>query len=407
MPTSEPITGPSPRKILCGAVLTMTGEPPKGPQVIEIAGGRIAAVRPADGSLDRRDPELVDLSDLTVLPGMVDAHTHLDFDVLAGSELQQAQIDDVGLALRMANRGAVNVKRGITTVRLVGSRNFMDLRMREAFDRGELLGPRIVTSTRGITSSLGSHPNNLTADGPDAIRRAIRENIAKGADLIKIFHSGVIGGGEDSCAPLFTREELGAAVDEAHRYNRPVAAHAYGGRSVDECLDLGVDVIEHGVFMTPEQYARAAERGTWIVPTLGVFVTEPGIAELPHWPDWIRQRILKGRQASWESVAKLKASGARYALSTDAIHGELAMEAIFAARAGLTNAEALKAVTVWGGELCGFAGKVGVIAPGAFADLFAVSGDPLKDLEALRDVRFSMKDGRIAHWTAPAGRAAV
>lgn len=372
---------------------------PAGPQVVEISDGRVTAVRGVDDSLDRAAPGLLDLAAFTVMPGLVDAHTHLDFDVLAGNELQQAQADDIALALRMANRGKLNLECGVTALRLVGSRNFIDLAIRRSFDSGEAPGPRIVTSTRGLTSSLGAHPNNLTVDGPFAIRRAIRENISRGADLIKVFHSGVIGGGEDACAPLFTREELAAAVDESHRYGRPVAAHAYGGVSVDECIDLGVDVIEHGVFMTPEQYGRAAERGTWIVPTLGVFTTEPGIAELPNWPSWIRERILKGREAAWASLAKLKKSGARFALSTDAIHGEIAQEAIFAASAGLSNREALRAITASGGEVCGLAGEVGVIKPGAYADLVAVEGNPLEDLRTLKNIRVVVKNGSVMRAT--------
>jgi imidazolonepropionase-like amidohydrolase len=380
----------------------MDGTTPRGPQLVSLNGDRIGAIRPAAPG-DRDLPDLLDLSHLTVVPGLLDAHTHLDFDVLAGNEAQQAAVDDPTLLLRMIDRGAANLRRGVTAVRLVGSRDFLDIALRRAFDAGDLPGPRMVTATRGITSSHSGGANSATADGADAIRRVIRENIRRGADLIKLFHGGVIGSGEDPCAPLFSEVELAAAVDEAHRHGRAVAVHAYGGRCVDECLVAGVDHIEHGLLMTAEQYDRAAERGTWIVPTLGVFVTEPGLPELPHWPAWIRERLLRAREASWRSVALLKASGARFALTTDAIHGEVAKEAIYGASAGLSNQEALAAVTSSAAALCGLAGKAGVVAPGAWADLLAIEGDPLEDLESLRRVRAVLKGGRlvVASHSAP------
>lgn len=382
------------RQILCGSVLTMTGERVDGPQVIEIEGDRIRAVRPRQDT-DKTAEGTLDLSQLTVVPGLIDAHTHLDFDVLAGNEPAQAAVNDATLLLRMVDRAVANLRRGVTAVRLVGSRNFLDIALRKAIADGDLPGPRIVTATRGLTSSHSPSPNNPTADGEETIRRLIRENIRNGADLIKIFHSGSVGGGEDSCAPLYSYAELCAAVDESHRYGRTITAHAYGGLSVDECIEAGIDCIEHGFFMTAEQYDRAAAKGIWVVPTLGVMTTEPGIPELPHWDDEIRRRLLGAREASWKSVGLLRASGARFALATDAIHGGVAKEAIYGAKGGLTNMEALASVTSSAAEVSGLKGKAGVIAPGAWADLLAIEGDPREDLVALENVRTVLKGGRI------------
>ena len=379
--------------IYCDRLLPMTGERPSGPQRISIRDGRVASIAPA-GPEARTAPGVLDLSGLTVLPGLVDAHTHLDFDVLPGLELQQAQVDNAELAMRMVNRGIVNLQMGVTTVRLVGSRNFMDLTYRRDVEAGRFPGPRVITSTRSVMSSLaGRQPNNLTLDGVDAIRAAVRENILRGADLIKIFHSGFVGAHRDSTAPIYTYAELVAAVEEARRFGLAVAAHAYGGASVDECLDAGVAHIEHGFFMSDAQYGRGAELGTWVIPTLGVFLTEPGIPELPHWTREIRDRLLRAREATWKSIAKVKASGIRYALSTDANHGGVAYEGVYAAQGGLTNEEAIAALTVRGGELCGFPGEIGVIAPGAYADLLAVEGDPIADIGALLRVRHVVKGG--------------
>jgi imidazolonepropionase-like amidohydrolase len=380
-------------KILCGRLLPMTGEKSVGPQVIEIEGDRVVSIAPADDSV-RTAGGLVDLSAATVLPGFVDAHTHLDFDVLAGHEFQQAQVQDGELAMRMVNRGNVNLQMGITTVRLVGSRAFLDLTYRRDVEAGRFPGPRVITSTRSVMSSLaGRHPNNLTLDGADAMRAAIRENIVRGADLIKIFHSGFVGAHSDSTLPIMTMEELKACVDEAHRFGLPVAAHAYGGRSVDECFDAGVDHIEHGFFMTASQYARGADLGRWVVPTLGVFLAEPGIPELGHWPAAIHERLLRAREATWAGIGLLRESGMNFALSTDANHGGLADEAIYAAMGGMTNEEAIAGITCHGGRLCGRPDEIGVLKPGSFADLVAIEGDPLADITTLLNVCHVIKGG--------------
>ena len=392
------------RLLLCGRVLPMTGEKPAGPQVIEIAGSRIASIRPADDSALSAQG-ICDLSGLCVLPGLVDSHTHLDFDVLAGLELQQAAVSDAELAMRMVNRGVVNLQMGVTTTRLVGSRNFIDLTYRRDVEAGRFPGTRVITATRAIQTSLcGPHPNLLTIDSPDGVRAAIRENIFRGADLIKIFHSGFVGVHKDSTLPTMSMAELTACVEESHRFGREVTAHAYGGLSVDQCLEAGVDCIEHGFFMSARQYARGAELGRWVVPTLGVFLAEPGIPELPHWPPEIRERLLRAREATWKSIGLLKASGMNFALSTDANHGGLCYEGIYAAMGGMANEEALVGLTASGGRLCGKGGEIGVLKPGAYADLLAVEGDPLKSLEALLDVRCVFKGGVEVYPTIEARR---
>lgn len=371
----------------------MTGQKPEGPQVIEIADDRIVSIRAVDESA-RSARGIRDLSRFTVLPGLIDSHTHLDFDVLAGLETQQAAVDDAELAMRMVNRGLVNIQMGVTTVRLVGSRNFIDLTYRRDVEAGRLAGPRVVTATRAIQTSLcGRRPNLLTLDAADAMRAAIRENIVRGADLIKIFHGGFVGVHRDSTLPVMSPQELSACIEESNRFGLEVTAHAYGGLSVDQCLEAGVDCIEHGFFMSARQYARGAELGRWVVPTLGVFLAEPGIPELPHWSPSIRERLRGARDATWKSIGLLKASGMRFALSTDANHGGLAYEGVYAAMGGMTNEEALAGLTAHGGRLCGKPDEIGVLKPGAYADILAVEGDPLRDLRALLEVRCVLKGG--------------
>ncbi|MDQ3655978.1 MAG: amidohydrolase family protein, partial [Chloroflexota bacterium] len=233
------------------------------------------------------------------------------------------------------------------------------------------------------------------ADGADAMTRVVRENIGHGADHIKLFVTGgVATPGTEPEIACMSREEIAAAVRVAHQAGKTVCAHAYGGQGVDDCLDLGVDHIEHGIYMEPRQFAQIAELDRWLVGTLGVFLTEPGPAEDPSWPAESRAKFLRARVASADSIAQAKAAGVKLALGTDAIHGGIAEEAIFASGLGLSNREALAAITAHAADVCGLSGTVGILAPGAFADLIAVSNNPLDDLRALRTVDFIMKEGK-------------
>ncbi len=388
--------------LLCGRVLTMTGREPEGPQVVEIVEGQIEVVRPLREVAPERLPAMLDLSRFTVLPGLIDAHSHLELDVMAGNEALQVQASDAALALRAAAHAAVNLRHGVTTMRLVGEKNFIDVPLRQMIDAGHLPGPRLVTATRGLRPSNGHSVTAVTVDGVEAVVRAVRENLFRGADLVKLFVTGgVATPTTDPVTPCFSREEIAAAVAVAHQAGKPVCAHAYGGAGVDFCLDAGVDHIEHGTYMRPDQFDRLAELGRWLVGTLGVFLTEPGPAENPSWPEPVRQKFLRAREATPRVIAEAKRAGVKLALGTDAIHGRVAEEAIYAAAAGLTNREALAAITCNAAELCGLTGRVGVIAPGAWADLIAVEGDPLRDLRALRSPALVMKGGEVVQATAP------
>lgn len=206
-------------------------------------------------------------------------------------------MDDAELAMRMVNRGVVNIQMASQQSASWAARNFIDLAYGRDVEAGRFAGPRVITATRAIQTSLsGRHPNLLTLDSTDGMRAAIRENIVRGADLIRIFHSGFVGVRRDSTLPVMSPQELSACVEESHRFGLEVTAHAYGGLSVDQCLEAGVDWIEHGFFMSPRQYARGAELGRWVVPTLGVFLAEPGIPELPHWSPAVRERLLRARE---------------------------------------------------------------------------------------------------------------
>jgi imidazolonepropionase-like amidohydrolase len=238
--------------------------------------------------------------------------------------------------------------------------------------------------------------NSLNADGIDEMAHAVRLNLSKDVDFIKLFATGPTG--PDSYGrglPFFSLEEIRTAVHIAHTFGKPVAAHAYGGLAIDYCVQAGVDHIEHGTLMSAAQYDQLAEAGTWLIGTVSVFLAEPGLAELPFMTPAQRERLLWAREEQRKGVLEVVRSGVKFALGTDGIHGPgLAREAQLATGAGLSNRAALEAITVNAAELCGLAPVAGVVKPGARADLIAVDGDPLNDLATLEQVSFVMKDGQ-------------
>lgn len=385
--------------ILCGNLLTMNGAERKGPQTVVVEAGKVTEIRAGHDRSAADD--VIDLATYTVLPGLIDCHGHLELDILKGDEPGQVAVSDGALALRMAKNAAINLRRGVTTIRLCGTKNLLDFALRAEIQRGGVPGPRLVTAGRGIASSQTQNVNQVTADGISAVVAATRTNISLGADFIKVFATG---GSSPSLihgyAAYLSEAELQAIVMTARQCDLPVAAHAYGGNGVDACLNAGVSHIEHGIFLTPQQFARMAEQGMWLIGTLGVFLTEPGLAELPGRTEAVRNAYYAAREGTWKSIGEAARAGVNYALGTDAIQGEIAGEAILAAKGGLSNRKAIEAITCNAARLCGLEGVAGVIAPGAAADLIAVEGNPLDDLERLKDVRFVMQEGRTVDGVA-------
>ncbi|MDF2809757.1 MAG: hypothetical protein K0S56_788 [Microvirga sp.] len=384
--------------ILCGRLIPMTATHYEGPQALEILGDKIKGIQPYRGEAIA-DAEIVDLRNYTVLPGLIDAHSHLEMlHILLGDERQQTSASDATLSFRAAKNAMANLRAGITTMRLPGTKNYIDIALKQAIESGDIPGPRLVVAGRGIASSLTENVNQVTADGVDAVMAAARSNIAEGADFLKVFATGgtspsLIHGS----APYLIEKELVAIKEVAKEFDLPVAAHAYGGRAIDLCISSGIDQIEHGFFATPTQFDAMAERGIWLTGTLGVFLTEPGLAGRPGISAGARERLLIARDANVESVRQVKRAGVNFALGTDAIHCAIVQEAMFAAQAGLSATEALNAITVNAAALCRMSGRVGAVIPGAFADLIAVHGDPLLDLAVLKSPAAVLLGGRVVH----------
>jgi imidazolonepropionase-like amidohydrolase len=408
-PVLKPLT-----VIRAGVLIDGESNSPRRNQVIIIRGNQIVEVSDAASARIPTGAETVDLSQATVLPGLIDAHTHI---FLQGEEPDQGGYDvqllKYPLAFRAA-RATVSVRRaleqGFTTMRDVETEGagYGDVGIKQAIEGGYIPGPRLFVSTRAI-SSTGGYPLEGYApeievpkgvqviDGPVEARKAAREQLDHGADWIKVYmtHRSWVGkNGELASQPTLTVEELRAIVDETHGWGRKVACHAYSGEGMQRALDGGCDSIEHGLALTDAQIAKMIKQGTWLVPTLSVYYYDHAPADTPE-----GQRDRKRVSAHEESFRKALKAGVKIAFGTD-VGGfpwtdPIAQEFPRMVEFGMSPMQAIQSATSRAAELLEQKGKIGVIAPGAYADVIAVAGDPLADVKALGNVGFVMKDGRV------------
>jgi imidazolonepropionase-like amidohydrolase len=377
-------------------------------QAIVIEDGKIVSVGASAEAKPPSDAVRIELPDATVLPGLIDAHTHLTMDPKFGYE-------ELGLSIpRETLIGAKNARAtlqaGFTTVRNVGASGYSDVALRDAINAGDVPGPRMLVSGPPLTITGGHADNNLlpfeyhatsdgVADGVDGVRHMVRQDIKYGADMIKFMASGgVLSKGDNPQASQYTLEEMKAIVEEAHRLGRKVAAHAHGAQAILWASEAGVDSIEHGSYIDDAGIAEMKKNGTYLVPTLylGDWFLEN--AERNHVPDFLLAKAKAVMPAARQNIAHAFASGVKVAFGTDAAvypHGMNAHEFAVMVKLGLTPLQAIQASTINAADLLGWPGKVGSLEPGAWADVIAVDGDPLKDVTILEHVTFVMKGGEV------------
>lgn len=376
-----------------------TGAPPVRDRAIVITDRRIAGVV-ADRS--PRDGTVLDLGGLTLLPGLINCHVHL---CLSGDADPSRTLSDESYAATVVNavvRAQRTVEAGVTTVRDLGGREYAEIAVRDGVRAGLIAGPRILCAGRAvcITGGHGWRLLGRQADGPDDLRRAVREQLRAGADVIKLIATGgVMTPGVDPRAAQLTLEELRAGVDEAHRARRRVAAHAMADEGIAWCLDAGIDTIEHGVFLTEALAARMATQGTALVATLIAphAIVEGGLAA--GIPEFAVNKSLALRERHLESFRLALGAGVTIAAGTDAgtplnPHGSIVAELALMVGAGMPPLQALRAATSVAAQVLGISAETGSIAPGLAADLIAVEGDPATDIKALDAVRLVIADGR-------------
>ena len=367
--------------------------------------GPIASLQAHAGN----SPTIVDLGKATVLPGLIDVHTHLTIDA-SHFDYSELGVTVAQQTLWGAKYAKVTLDAGFTTVRNVGAPSFIDVALREEIDNGDLPGPRLAVSGTPLGITGGHCDENLlafdyhykaegVADGIEAVQAKTREVIKYGADLIKICATGgVFSKGDDPRASQYTFEEMKAIVADAHRLGRKVAAHAHGGDGIKLASEAGVDSIEHGSYIDDDGIATLKKNGTYMVPTIYLIywvqenMNRVGVA------DFFRKKLIEVGKVSFENMAKAMRSGVKIAFGTDAgvfPHGLNARQFAYYVRMGMTPLQAIQSATLSAADLMAWSDRVGSLEPGHYADLIAVQGDPLKDITELERVKFVMKGGVV------------
>ncbi len=367
-----------------------------------VSTGAVAEVKAPAGALR------IELPNATVLPGLIDAHTHITFDPKFGYD--RLAISVPREALIGAKNARTTLLAGFTTIRNVHAGGFTDVALRDAINAGDVPGPRMLVSGPALGITGGHCDNNMlpfeyhstadgVADGIAAVQHKVRENIKYGVDLIKVCATGgVLSLGDNPQASQYTLEEMKAIVADAHRLGRKVAAHAHGAEGIRWAAEAGVDSIEHGSYIDDAGIAAMKEHGTYLVPTLylGDWMMEN--AEQLHMPPQLLVKAKDVIPAARKNIAHAFASGVKVAFGTDAAvypHGLNAHEFAVMVKLGLTPLQAIQAATLNAADLLGWSGKVGTLEPGAWADIVAVDGDPIKDVTTLEHVKFVMKGGEV------------
>src|SRR5437870_7008685 len=365
--------------------------------------------------------QVIDLGDATLSPGFMDAHTHLTLDYSGDYNLRRLKEVDLNVseqAIIATTHARATVEAGFTTVRdlgsrFVGSKEFVDVALRNSINKGVIVGPRMLVATYGIGATGGhfdptsgfrdmlfGHEPDFSqgiADGPDAIRKAVRFEVKNGADVIKAAVSGgVLSLADEVDTPQLTPAEMAALVDESHRLRKKVAVHCHGDQAAKEAIEAGVDSIEHGSFMKPDTLTLMKNKGTYLTPTL--MATEWIMSKIANYPPALQAKAKAAAAARSGMFRNAVKMGVRISFGTDAAvfpHGQNAKEFKLMVDLGMQPIDALGTATATTAELFGIAQKTGTLEKGKFAVVIAMPGDPTADITATERVSFVMKEGKI------------
>ena len=399
-----------------------SGAPPVENAVVVIEGDRIARIGTAADVRIPTGARMIDLEGYTILPGLMDCHVHISGRPGDGGDTHKLRESIAHEAIYGVAHAKLTLEAGFTTIRNVGAGNYSDAALRDLIKRGVVPGPRMYVATRGV-GATGGHADingwnpdlNLPgyaqiADGVDELRKAVREQVKFGADLIKVTATGgVLSAGTALSEQQYSLEELKAIVETANMLGVKVAAHAHSPGGMNDAIRAGVASIEHGSLIDDEGIRLAKEHGTFVIPTLYTldFITKEG----PEWgvPEY---SIAKARSMAQQQRARLKKAyhdGVKFAYGTDAAvfpHGRNAKDfKILVEELAVPPLEAIRMATLQSAELIGIADDVGTLAAGKWADIIGVAGNPLEDITLLEDVRFVMKGGEIYKISTQMNRA--
>lgn len=396
--------------IHAGTLLAVPGQAPFKEQTIVVKDGKIAEVKPGFVRASAGE-RVIDLSKGFVMPGLIDCHVHILSELSAKSRLEQVEDAEGFISLRGAAYALRTLRAGFTTVRDLGERSPAIFALKRAINEGLIAGPRLVVAGSTL-SPTGGHAQTYgyrdeinalfastgTCDGVDACRRAVRTQVARGADVIKLVSTGgVLSNIAAGVDQQFTDEELAVIVKTAHGLGLKVAAHAHGAGGINAALRAGVDSIEHGSYTTAESISLFRRTGAYLVPTILAGVT---VAEHAKKSDFLtppqREKALKVGPLMQDAFGRAYKGGVKIAFGTDtgvSAHGQNAREFALMVGAGMPPAEAIKSATVNAADLLQLSSTIGTIEAGKAADIIAVDRDPLMDIKALERMRFVMRNG--------------
>ncbi len=381
-------------------------------KIVSVDEGYLRPGLPADAS---ENPTVIDLREHTVMPGLMDMHTHLMMQHHKKIYSDQFFMNEADFALRSTTYAKRTLMAGFTTVRDLGDNGTNSVSLRKAIDEGWIIGPRIFTAGKSLATTGGhADPTNGTkgdfrrdagpvegvVNGIEDARKAVRQRYKDGADLIKLTATGgVLSLAKNGQNPQFTEEELETIVKIAKDYGMTVAVHAHGTEGMKRAVLAGVDSIEHGTFMTPEVMQLMRDRGTYLVPTImaGVWVGEKS-KEDDYFPAVVRPKAAEIGPIILKTFSKAHAAGVKIAFGTDSgvsPHGDNAREFELMVAGGMTPMEAIQAATLNAALLLKVNDQLGTLAPNMVADLIAVKGDPIANIRLMRKVAFVMKEGVV------------
>jgi len=374
--------------------------------VVLIEGERITALGQTGDVSIPEGTEIIDAQGTWLIPGLMNMHVHLGLKLPGKMEAELANESVGALTLRMAHAALESLQAGVTTIRVPGDSAHADLDLKRAIEKGQAHGPRIFSAGESvaITGGHGSERGQTFNDGPYELVKAARREISSGASWVKILISGGIatnGGG--IAEALMTPEEINAVVDAAHRFGAKVAAHSGSPQATSVAVDAGIDSIEHGYYLDRPVLQKMAKAGTWYVPT--IVVSQPASApffEKIGSPQWYLDRRDSVGKVHWQALQMAIEEGVNIGLGTDQLPSEpndgttaTVREAQYYVEAGMTHLQALQSATIQAARMLGAESTIGSLEVGKYADIVAVSADPVADIKSLRDIRLVMKGGKV------------